>query len=104
MKDWTSAEHIGKISVSMITVLAKEFHKHSSKKDEEKNYDLIIKLSQAAGYQCQLYSALQKSHEYERRLQSVEKTVKTVTSEDLAMLNNPVIKAEAELKTDENFR
>ena len=103
MKDWTSAEHIGKIAVSTINVLSKEFHKAANQPDDKKDYKLIIALSQANGYQCQLYSALQKSHEYERRLQAVERTVKNSTSDELLKLN-PVIAAEEELKSQEKGR
>lgn len=104
MKDWTSAERIGKIAVSVINVLAKEFHKEANKPEGEKDWKKIISLSQANGYQCQLYSALQKSHEYEFRLQKVERTIKNATPESLALGLNPVIAAEEEIKTQSKYR
>jgi hypothetical protein len=96
---WADPGHVGKITISILDILSKEFHKAAKKEETEKDYDLIIKLSQAAGYQAQLYSGLQKSHEFARRLQSIEATLKTATPEGLAMGMSPVLQAEEELKT-----
>jgi len=103
-REWADASHVGKITVSIMDILAKEFHKVSKKADSEKDYDLMIKLSQATGYQAQLYSGLQKSHEFQRRLQSVEKALSTVSAEDIAMSVNPVLQAEEELKTQDEWK
>jgi len=96
---WADPEHVGKITISILDILTKEFHKANKKADDEKDFDLIIKLSQAAGYQAQLYSGLQKSHEFARRLQSIEKVMQTANPETLALGQNPVIIAEEELKS-----
>ena len=104
MKEWTDPEHVGKVTVSHLNLLSGAFHKEMKKSDEEKNYDLIIKLSQAAGYQAQLYSGLQKNHEFAKRLQSIEKTLSRATPEDLSLGLNPVLQAESELKAQEAGR
>jgi len=104
MRDWTAAEKMGKISVSIIEKLTRAFHIESNKPDGEKNYDLMIKLSQATAYQTTVYSSLQKNHEYERRLQRVEKTVKGIDPSDLAMKNSPILSAEEEMKSKEKLR
>ena len=98
-KEWTDAYHIGKVVVSHLNFLSKEFHKHVQKPDDQKDYDLIIKLSSAAGYQAQLYSGIQKSHEFAKRLQSIERQLSKTTPEDLIYSNNPVIIAEEEIKS-----
>ena len=64
----------------------------------------MMKLSQATAYQTTVYSSLQKNHEYERRLQRVEKTVRDVNPEDLAMGKSPILSAEEKQKTDEKLR
>jgi len=104
MKDWTSAAHVGKIAMSIIDILAKEFHKAAKKPDDKKQYDLMIKLSQAVGYHMTIYSTLQKSHEYEYRLQSVEKTIKEVTPADIVMQYNPVLLEESKVESKDEFR
>lgn len=98
-KAWADPDHVGKMVVSVMNVLAAAFHKHSAKSEDERDYDLIIKLSQACGYQAQLYSGLQKSHEFARRLDRIDKVLMTVTPEDLALGLNPVIMAEAEIRS-----
>ncbi len=102
MRDWTAAEKMGKISVSIIEKLAGEFHRQS--KAITPNYELMMKLSQATAYQTTVYSSLQKNHEYERRLQYVEKTVKGIDPSDLAMKNSPILSAEDELRNQEKLR
>lgn len=101
-KNWASADHVGKITISILNALTGEFHK--ANKAEEKDHGLLIKLSQACGYQAQLYSGLQKNIEYSRRLEELEKTVQHATPEELALGQNPVIQAEEELKKDETLR
>ena len=73
--DWTDPAHVGKISVSIMDKLYEIFEKEAKKEDEEINLDVLIKLSQATGYQAQVYSGLQKNHEFAKRLQSIEKTL-----------------------------
>ena len=101
MKDWTSAEHVAKIGLSIMHVLAEEFHIEASKPTGEKDHSLMVKLSQAVGYQSQLFSALQKSHEFARRLNAVEKATHHISPEDLAYRNNPVVIEEQRLKDAE---
>lgn len=101
-KGWVPAEHVGKITTSILDILAREFFKES--KNKELDHGMLIKLSQACGYQAQLYSGLQKNIEYANRLESVEKTISGATPEDLAMGNNPVLQEEANLKTKEQLR
>ena len=103
-KGWQTAEHVGRVTIGILDILASEFHKHSKKPDDEKDHNLIIKLSQACGYQSQLYSGLQKSIEYAQRLEAVEKTLEFATPEDLAMGKNPVLSEEADLKYKEQHR
>jgi hypothetical protein len=102
-KGWATAEHVGHVTISILDVLAKEFHKANAK-GEDKDHALLIKLSQAVGYQSQLYSGLQKSIEYAKRLEEVEKVVQHASAEDLALGQSPVLQAEDELKKDEAFR
>ena len=102
-RDWADPSHVGKITVSHLNLLSKAFHKQMSKAEEEKDYDLIIKLSQAAGYQAQLYSGLQKSHEFSRRLESIEKQMGQIKMDDI-MLQNPILTAEAEIKSQIEFK
>lgn len=98
-KAWADPEHVGKITISILDILSKEFHIEAKKGDDEKNFDNLIKLSQAAGYQSQLYSGLQKSHEFAKRLKRIEKELDLTDTQNV-MLQNPVIAAEEELKTN----
>ena len=100
VKEWASAEHVAKIGLSIIEVLAKEFHVEAAKPSPEKDHSLMVKLSQAVGYQCQLYSALQKSHEFARRLKQVEKDTRMLSPEELAYKHNPVVIAEQQMEDD----
>ena len=84
-KGWVPAEHVGKVSTSILDVLAAEFFIESKKPNDEKDLGLLMKLSGACGYQAQLYSGLQKNIEYAARLEQVEKDVTHVTPEDLAL-------------------
>ena len=100
MKDWQSAEHVAKIGLSIMHVLAQEFHIEAAKPSAEKDHSLMVKLSQAVGYQSQLFSALQKSHEFARRLQNVEKATRMLSPEELAYKHNPVVLAEKQMIDD----
>ena len=73
--EWTDPTHVGKISVSIMDVLFAEFEKEAKKEDDTKDFDKLIKLSQATGYQAQVFSGLQKNHEFAKRLQSIERTL-----------------------------
>jgi hypothetical protein len=72
-EEWTDPSHVGKISVSIMDILFTEFKKESEKDEDTQDIDKLIKLSQATGYQAQVFSGLQKNHEFAKRLQSVEK-------------------------------
>ncbi len=104
MKIWTDDDHVGKVVVSLLDKLTASFHIHNDKPEDEKDYDLIIKLSSAAGYQAQLYSGLKKSHEFARRLQAIEKALRRATPEDFAMAHNPVLLAESEQQVQDEFK
>ena len=104
MKDWTSAERMGKIGVAIIDKLATEFHKAANQPEDKKNYDRMIRFAQATAYQITVYSSLQKAHEYERRLIRVEKTVKHIDPSDMVMRYSPVITAEDEEQSKEQYR
>jgi hypothetical protein len=95
--DWTDVSHAGRIGLGIMDIMSKEFF-IESRMGENKDINKMIKLSQAVGYQLQLYSALYKSHEVEKRLQGIERKIATYSAED-AMKNSPVISAEKELQT-----
>ena len=101
-KNWAEPEHVGKITISILNVLTKEFHKEAEK--ESPDHKLLVKLSSACGYQSQLYSGLQKNHEFAKRLQSIEKFTIMATAEEIALGNNPVVIAEAEKESKMNGR
>jgi len=93
-KSWAEPEHVGKITISILDTLSREFHKEAVK--DKPDYSLLVKLSSACGYQSQLYSGLQKHHEFAKRLQRIEKEMQSATAEDLALGKNPVLSAEAD--------
>ncbi len=101
-KEWADPSHVGKITIRILDSLSAEFFKEMKKDD--KDMDVAIKLSQAAGYQAQLYSGLQKSHEFSRRLQSIEKTLANATPEDLALGQSPALLADMEKDNKETWR
>ena len=101
-KTWADPEHVGKVTIRILDTLSGQFFKEMKK--EDKGMDLAIKLSQAAGYQAQLYSGLQKSHEFSRRLQSIEKTLSNATAEDLALGQNPVLISETDTESKKTWR
>ena len=103
-KEWSSPEHVGKIVISHLHLLSGEFHKKMKEPDEEKDYDLIIKLSSAAGYQAQLYSGIQKQHEFARRLQRIEKELTTSHDPNSLLSKNPVINAEVDLQVQDSLK
>lgn len=101
-REWSEPSHVGKVTIRILDILSGEFFKEMKK--ETRDMDLAIKLSQAAGYQCQLYSGLQKSHEFARRLQSIEKTLANATPEDLALGQNPALLADMEKENKQSWR
>jgi len=96
-KTWAEPSHVGKVTISILNVLFREFHKEAGK--DKPDHNLLIKLGGACGYQAQLYSGLQKNHEFGKRLKSLEKAVQSATPEELALGRNPVIFAEEEQKS-----
>ena len=98
-KAWADPDHVGKITVSIMNILSKHFHKEAKKSEEDQDFDKLIKLSQACGYQAQLYSGLQKSHEFARRLDRIDKVLETATPETLALGLNPVVIEENEMRS-----
>ncbi len=95
-RDWTSAQQIAQLGLSIMYELAKEFHIEASKPSAEKDHNLMIKLSQAVGYQTQLFTSLQKNHEFAKRLVQVEAQTQIISPEDLAYKHNPALMAEQE--------
>jgi len=73
-KTWDSAEHVGKVTISILNILSKEFHKEAKK--DNPDYGLMTKLGSACGYQAQLFSGLQKNHEFAKRLDEIEDSIK----------------------------
>ena len=59
-KTWADPNHVGKVTISMLEILSREFHKKSGK--DQIDHGLLIKLGGACGYQAQLYSGLQKKY------------------------------------------
>jgi len=102
-KSWADEEHVGKLTVAVMNVLNKKFHVESKKTDEKIDLDKLIKFSQAIGYQAQIFSGLQKNHEFAKRLKSVEEKIQNVNTDD-PYSNNPVLPAEAELKVKTDGR
>ena len=98
-KNWAEPEHIGKITISILNTLASEFYKESAK--DEKDYSLLIKLASACGYQAQVYSSLQKNHEFGKRLEKIEENLRRT---DSVYLNSPVVIAEEEEKSQYDGR
>ncbi len=96
-KRWNNANHVGKVTISILNVLTREFHKEAVK--ENPDHSLLVKLGSACGYQSQLFSSLQKNHEFAQRLQNIEEQLGTTSAEDLALGKNPVVSAEADTKS-----
>ena len=96
-KTWVNVSHVGKITISILDALAGEFHKEACK--DQIDHGKLVKLASACGYQAQLYSGLQKNHEFAKRLQNIEKELQSATSEDLALGRNPAVIAEEEEKS-----
>jgi len=93
--EWNDPSHVGKSLVSIYDVMAKKFFRDSKKANDEE-WDKLYKLVSTAGYVAQMYASLLKTHEFEKRLKRIEKTLKSTTPEDFAMRYNPTIKAETD--------
>jgi hypothetical protein len=91
-KTWSDVDHVGKITISILDSLTKEYNLEL----EQDNPDLtlLVKLASAVGYQAQLYSSLYKNHEISKRIDYLEKQMKGLGAQDMAMLYNPVVIAE----------
>lgn len=89
-KGWSRPEHVGKVVVSILDSLTGFYHAEEAK-GEDKDLKLMIQLSQAAGYQAQIYAGLQKTFDMAKRIESVEKVLEKADPEMLAMGANPVV-------------
>lgn len=99
---WARPDHVGKITVAMLDVLSEEFFVESKKQDRD--FEKLIKISQAAGYQAQLYNGLQKNFDFAKRVEEIEEIVRNADPEKLAMGNSPVLVAEEDLRTTHALR
>ena len=91
--DWNDPSHVGKSLVSIYDVMASKFFA-DSKKAADEEWEKLYKLVSTAGYVAQMYASLLKTHEFEKRLKRIEKTLKNTAPGDLAMKYNPVLLAE----------
>jgi len=89
-KGWSRPDHVGKAIVSILDSLTGFYHAEESK-GEEKDIILMIKLSQAAGYQAQIYAGLQKTFDMAKRIEQVEAVLEKADPEMLAMGASPVL-------------
>ena len=103
MKNWTSPGHLSKISAGIIDGLSKEFYRLLKEPNDEKNHDLLIRLSGAIGYQGMMYNTLWKSNELSRRIHSLEEDMAKMPAEDLAMSQSPVLMADSRLLAQAEF-
>ncbi len=100
--DWNDPSHIGKSLVSIYDVMAKKFFADSKVATPEE-WGNLYKLVSTAGYVAQMYASLLKTHEFEKRLKRIEKTLKSTSGEELAMRYNPTI-VHPELVTQDPLR
>jgi hypothetical protein len=103
-KDWAEPSHIGKICVRVIEVLSKEFNVEAKKPLEERDFDKLIRVGGAIGYQAMNYNSLQKSHETHQRIKNLEKQLIRVDMESIAMQESPVLFEESKLQAQAEFR
>ena len=103
-KSWAQPDHVGKIVISVLDKLAREFHKEFEKDANEKDFDKLIRLAQSCGYQSQIYSGLQKNHDMAIRIEKVEAFMQDADPEKLAMGNSPVLIAEEDQRSKFAFR
>ena len=100
--EWNDPSHVGKSLVSIYDVMAKKFFAESKSATADQWVDLY-KLVSTAGYVAQMYASLLKTHEFEKRLKRIEKTLKSTSGEELAMRYNPTI-VHPELVTQDPLR
>jgi len=100
--EWNDPSHVGKSLVSIYDVMAKKFFA-DSKNATAAQWSDLYKLVSTAGYVAQMYASLLKTHEFEKRLKRIEKTLKSTTAEELAMRYNPTI-VHPELVTQDPLR
>jgi hypothetical protein len=103
MDKWTSPGHLSKISAGIIDGLSKEFYKMLNGPDEEKNHELLIKLSSAIGYQGMMYNTLWKSNKLHERIEALEQDMDRPLPEDVAMAQSPVLLEESKLRAQAEF-
>ncbi len=97
-KGWSRPEHVGKVTIHTLDVLSRYFNEED-KKGEDKDMKLLIQLSQAMGYQSQIYAGLQKTFDMAKRVEEIERVLESADPETLAMGLNPVDIAEADERT-----
>ena len=101
-KGWARPEHVGKITIAILDKLSAKFFEEVNKEDPD--FKLLISLSQAAGYQAQLYGGLQKTHDYAKRIEKIEKFMEHADPELLAMGLNPVVIHDSDQRVKESAR
>lgn len=89
-KGWSRPEHVGKVTINTLDILSRYFNEED-KKGEDKDMRLLIQLSQAMGYQSQIYAGLQKTFDMAKRVADIEKVLESADPESLAMGMNPVV-------------
>jgi len=97
-KGWSRPEHVGKVTIHTLDILSGYFNEEH-KKGDDRDMNLIIKLSQAMGYQSQIYAGLQKTFDMAKRVEEIESMLQNADPESLAMGLNPVDIAEADERT-----
>ena len=97
--DWNDPSHVGKSLVSIYDVMAEKFFRDSKNADDAK-WDRLYKLVSTAGYVAQMYASLLKTHEFEKRLKRIEKTLKSTTPGELAMRYSPTVLIEEKAAAD----
>jgi len=100
--EWNDPSHVGKALVNIFDVMAMKFFADAKHAKPEDWVDLY-KLVSTAGYVAQMYASLLKTHEFEKRLKRIEKTLKGTSAEELAMRYNPTI-VHPELVTQDPLR
>ncbi len=103
MKDWTSPGHLSKISSGIIDGLSKEFYRLLKAPIEERDHDVLIRLSGAIGYQGMMYNTLWKSNELSNRIHKLEDDMDNIPASELAMSQSPVLMEESKLKAQAEF-
>lgn len=103
-RDWAEPSHVGKICISVLEALSKEFHIEIKKPEDQRDKDMLIRLGGAIGYQAMNYNSLQKSHETHKRIQDLEKQMEIVDLESFAMSHTPQVMEDDKLAIQAEFR